>query len=110
VNLSESLSSAEDSPAHGDKQGLFLIVIATSWRACVPPPVAIGTPSDAGNGLLARQAPVLWHWYMLLAQVEEAFKTLKSNLSLRPIFHQVEQRVGAHILGCCLHVALRMKL
>jgi len=63
---------------------------------------------------LEKQAPVLWHWYMLLVQVEEAFKTLKGDLSLRPIFHQVEQRVEAHILvaflGYCLHVTLRMKL
>jgi len=63
---------------------------------------------------MEKQAPVLWHWYMQLVQVEEAFKTLKGDLSLRPIFHQVEQRVEAHILvaflGYCLHVTLRMKL
>lgn len=61
-----------------------------------------------------RKAPVLWEWYMQLVQVEEAFKTLKSDLDLRPIFHQVEQRVEAHILvaflGYCLTVTLRMKL
>lgn len=60
------------------------------------------------------QAQVLWKWYMQLVQVEEAFKTLKSDLNLRPIHHQIEQRVEAHILvaflGYCLTVTLRMKL
>lgn len=61
-----------------------------------------------------RQAPMLWEWYTQLVQVEEAFKTLKSDLNLRPIHHQVEPRVEAHIfvafLGYCLTVTLRMKL
>lgn len=63
---------------------------------------------------MEKQAPVLWEWYMQLTRVEEAFKTLKSDLDLRPIFHQVQQRVEAHILvaflGYCLTVTLRMKL
>ena len=63
---------------------------------------------------LEKQAPVLWQWYMQLVRVEEAFKTLKSDLSLRPIHHQLEHRVEAHILvaflGYCLTVTLRMKL
>jgi len=61
-----------------------------------------------------RQAAALWSWYMQLVQVEEAFKTLKSDLGLRPIHHQVQSRVKAHIfvafLGYCLTVTLRMKL
>ncbi len=63
---------------------------------------------------LEKQAPLLWAWYMQLVQVEQAFKTLKSDLALRPIHHQVEPRVEAHILvaflGYCLLVTLRMKL
>jgi transposase len=63
---------------------------------------------------MQRRAPVLWGWYMQLVQVEEAFKVLKSDLDLRPIFHQIEKRVEAHILvaflGYCLTVSLRMKL
>jgi transposase len=63
---------------------------------------------------LPRQAPVLWQWYMQLVQVEEAFKTFKSDLNLRPIFHYVEKRVEAHILvaflGYCLLVTLKLKL
>jgi transposase len=60
------------------------------------------------------QAPVLWKWYMQLVHVEESFKTLKSDLNLRPVHHQLEKRVEAHILvaflGYCLTVTLRMKL
>ena len=63
---------------------------------------------------IQKRAPVLWGWYMQLVQVEEAFKTLKSDLDLRPIFHQIERRVEAHILvaflGYCLTMTLRMKL
>jgi transposase len=61
-----------------------------------------------------RQAGTLWQWYMQLVHVEEAFRTLKSDLDLRPIFHQTEDRVEAHILvaflGYCLSVTLRAKL
>jgi len=63
---------------------------------------------------MQQQARVLWKWYMQLVQVEEAFRTLKSDLNLRPIHHQIERRVEAHILvaflGYCLSVTLRMKL
>jgi hypothetical protein len=61
-----------------------------------------------------KQAAVLWGWYMQLVQVEEAFRTLKSDLGLRPVYHQLESRVEAHILiaflGYCLLATLRMKL
>jgi len=63
---------------------------------------------------LDKQASTLWAWYMQLVQVEEAFKTLKSELALRPVHHQVGPRVEAHVfvafLGYCLTVTLRMKL
>ena len=52
--------------------------------------------------------------YMQLAQIEEAFKNLKGDLAVRPIFHQDEERIEAHILvaflAYCLHVTLRHKL
>ena len=71
-------------------------------------------PWDDFPAEMEKKAPVLWEWYMQLVRVEEAFKTLKSDLDLRPIHHQVEQRVEAHILvaflGYCLNVTLRMKL
>lgn len=57
---------------------------------------------------------MLWAWYMQLVRVEEAFKTLKSDLDLRPIHHPIEQRVEAHLfiafLAYGLTMTLRMKL
>jgi len=71
-------------------------------------------PWDDFPADLEKRAPVLWEWYMQLVRVEEAFKTLKNDLDLRPIHHQLESRVEAHILvaflGYCLSVTLRMKL
>jgi hypothetical protein len=56
----------------------------------------------------------LWRLYVLLTQIEEAFKNLKADLAVRPIFHQIQKRIEAHIfvafLAFCLHVTLRHKL
>jgi len=53
------------------------------------------------------QDPVkLWRWYMQLTQAEDAFRISKSDLSLRPVFHQKTERVEAHILVCFLSLAL----
>jgi len=56
----------------------------------------------------------IWKLYMLLTQVEEAFKNLKGDLAVRPIFHQNEQRIEAHIfvafVAFCIHASLRHKL
>jgi len=56
----------------------------------------------------------LWQFYIQLTQIEAAFKDLKDDLSLRPIFHQLERRIEAHIfvafLAYCLHVHLRARL
>lgn len=60
------------------------------------------------------QAAPLWQRYLQLGEIEGAFKTLKSDLHLRPIRHHVELRIEAHILVCflayCLHVTLRKRL
>jgi transposase len=48
----------------------------------------------------------LWRWYIQLSQAEDAFRISKSDLSLRPVFHQKTQRVEAHILVCFLALAL----
>jgi len=48
----------------------------------------------------------LWRWYMQLTQAEEAFRISKSDLNLRPVFHQKTERVEAHILVCFLTLAL----
>jgi len=56
----------------------------------------------------------LWAQYIQLTEVESAFRALKSELSIRPIWHQTQRRVQAHILvaflGYCLWVALKAKL
>jgi hypothetical protein len=60
------------------------------------------------------QAGPLWERYMQLTEIEAAFKTLKSDLHLRPIRHHLELRIEAHILVCflayCLSVTLRKRL
>ena len=56
----------------------------------------------------------IWKLYMLLTQVEEAFKNLKGDRAVRPIYHQIEHHIEAHIfivfLAFCLHATLRYKL
>lgn len=63
------------------------------------------------SNLTEQPAAQLWHLYIQLTQVEEAFKNLKGDLALRPLFHQREARIEAHIfvafLAYCLHVTLR---
>lgn len=49
---------------------------------------------------------LLWKWYVQLTQAEAAFRTAKSDLGMRPIYHQKEDRVQAHILVCFLALAL----
>jgi transposase len=57
---------------------------------------------------------LLWQYYMQLTQVEQAFKNLKSDLALRPLYHQKDSRIEAHIfvafLAYCLHVTLQQRL
>lgn len=48
----------------------------------------------------------LWKWYIQLSQAEDAFRISKSDLNLRPVFHQKTERVEAHILVCFLSLAL----
>lgn len=66
------------------------------------------------SNLPADNPAKLWEMYLLLAQIEAAFKSLKSDLRLRPIHHQLEERIQAHILvaflALCLHATLRGKL
>ena len=61
--------------------------------------------------LPADQPERLWEQYMVLVEVEAAFRCLKSDLAIRPVYHQLEHRVEAHIfvafLGYCLMVTLK---
>ena len=62
------------------------------------------------SNLVGEDAAVLWELYLQLTQIEAAFKTLKSELGLRPIYHQLENRVEAHILVAFLAFALSATL
>jgi Transposase DDE domain len=64
---------------------------------------------------LSQRAPAtLWEYYSQLVQIEEAFKNLKGDLGVRPIYHQLTHRIEAHIFiafaAYCLHVTLRRRL
>ncbi len=55
----------------------------------------------------------LWKQYIVLTEIEQAFKEIKQDLSIRPIHHQKDERIEAHIfvsfLAYCLHVTLKQK-
>ena len=57
---------------------------------------------------------LLWRQYIQLTEVEEAFRVLKSELQIRPIWHRLDRRVEAHImiafLGYCLWACLKQRL
>ena len=56
----------------------------------------------------------LWSLYMLLVQIEAVFRCFKNDLGIRPIYHQLDTRVEAHIFVCfqayCLWVTLQQRL
>ena len=66
------------------------------------------------TNLCGRDPAQLWQFYIQLTEIEAAFKNLKDDLRLRPIYHQLEHRVEAHIfvafIAYCLHVSLRARL
>lgn len=66
------------------------------------------------TNLVAEDPAVLWDRYIQLTQIEAAFKCLKSELGIRPIHHQLEHRVEAHILvaflAYCLSATLKHRL
>ncbi len=63
------------------------------------------------SNLTGEDPATLWRYYMQLAEIEQAFKELKHDLAIRPIFHQREDRIEAHIfvafIAYCLHVTLK---
>ena len=64
---------------------------------------------------MVERTPVqLWEFYMQLGQVEQAFKHLKGDLAVRPLYHKKLERIEAHIfvafLAYCLHVSLGRRL
>lgn len=62
------------------------------------------------TNLVDRLPSQLWEFYTQLVQVEEAFKNLKSDLAIRPIFHQRLERIEAHIFVAFLSYALQVTL
>ncbi len=62
------------------------------------------------SNLTGEDPAELWRNYMNLVRIEESFRTFKGDLGLRPIFHQRDERVEAHVLisflAYCLHVTL----
>ena len=55
----------------------------------------------------------LWEYYIQLTEIEQAFKELKSDLAIRPIYHQLDHRIEAHIfvafIAYCLQVTLKQR-
>ncbi len=66
------------------------------------------------SNAIQSDAGTLWSMYMQLVFIEAAFKSMKSDLAIRPIFHRVQPRVEAHLfvafMGYCLLAALRKHL
>lgn len=66
------------------------------------------------SNMAAIDPEILWSQYVQLTEVEEAFRVLKSELHIRPIWHRINERVQAHVmiafLGYCLWVCLKQKL
>jgi transposase len=66
------------------------------------------------TNLTAGEPAALWTFYVQLTEVEQAFKEIKHDLAIRPIFHRTEQRIEAHIfvafLAYCLQVTLKARL
>jgi hypothetical protein len=66
------------------------------------------------TNLVEEDPAKLWAHYLLLVAVEEAFKNLKGDLAIRPVFHQIEARIEAHIfiafLAYCLQITLARRL
>ena len=66
------------------------------------------------SNLVGIEPAQLWELYIQLTQIEEAFRNLKGDLAIRPVYHQLQHRVEAHIfiafIAYCLHVTLRRRL
>ena len=62
------------------------------------------------TNLLGRDPAQMWEFYTQLVQVEEAFKNLKGDLAIRPIHHQKEKRIEAHIFVAFIAYAMQVTL
>jgi len=66
------------------------------------------------SNLTAEDPAALWRYYIQLTEIEQAFKELKSDLAIRPIYHQSDKRIEAHLfvafIAYCLQVTLKQRL
>jgi len=66
------------------------------------------------SNLTGKDPAILWQRYIQLTEIEAAFRNLKSDLAIRPIHHQKDPRIEAHIfvafLAYCLYVTLQQRL
>jgi len=66
------------------------------------------------TNLIGNDPAKLWEYYLQLTEIEQAFKELKGDLAIRPIYHQLEHRIESHIftsfLAYCLQVTLKARL
>jgi transposase len=65
------------------------------------------------TNLAAENPEELWKQYIVLTEVEQAFKEIKQDLGIRPVYHQKDERIEAHIfvsfLAYCLQVTLKQR-
>ena len=65
------------------------------------------------SNLIQSDPATLWEYYIQLTQIEQAFKELKGDLAIRPIYHQTDERIEAHIfvafVAYCLQVTLKQR-
>ena len=65
------------------------------------------------SNLTQSDPATLWEYYIQLTEIEQAFKELKSDLAIRPIYHQKDERIEAHIfvafVAYCLQVTLKQR-
>lgn len=97
---------------------LLEIVVLKDAKGCASGlqmscPVGKGTHADLAKGAYLLRSNCtetdpakLWRWYIQLTQAEAAFRTAKSDIGLRPVYHQRTDRVEAHLLICFLSLAM----
>ena len=79
------------------------------WTRPSSKPLNNATATICGN-LTGEDPAVLWTRYVQLTQIESVFRSLKSELSIQPIGHQLEHRADAHVLVAFLAYSLQVTL
>ena len=87
-----TVTLAKDASAHACGLAITERVEKLEWSCLVHGAYLLRTNHPSGD------LAALWRWYIQLTQAEAAFRTGKSDLHLRPVFHQKTARVEAHIL------------